>query len=337
MASENRAGSGKTDFGTRTAPHMLVQHWRGEWEAPEIRPYGPISIDPLSKGLHYGQSVFEGMKAFRQADGSVALFRPRTHLERLSRSSQRLCMPAVDVEAVLASLLELVGRDVEHVPAHPGSLYIRPLLFSDFGALVPEPSETHLFACLLLPVGAYIDRPDGLRLRTETEAIRSAPGGTGSTKCGGNYAGAMQATCRAKDEGFDEIVWLDAHERSHLEEVGTMNVFCVRGETLVTPPLGDTILPGVTRRSVIELARDRGIEVAEERIPVHEAYWRDVREVLTCGTAVGVQGVSELVHRGATLFRGEGRGPFTSELGAALEAVRYGTTDDHADWRVAVP
>lgn len=325
------------DFGTRTAPHMLLQRWNaGRWHEPEVRPYGPIELDPLAKGLHYGQSVFEGMKAFRQPDGSAALFRPQDHLERLGASAERLCMPRVEVDGLLEHLRALVALDQDHVPEAPGSLYVRPLFFSDFGALVPEPSQTHLLAVMLLPVGAYIDRPEGLRLRTETEAIRAAPGGTGSTKCGGNYAGALRTTQRAKGEGFDEVVWLDATEHRHLEEVGTMNFLCVRAGKLVTPPLTDTILPGITRRTVLKLARERGIEVVEARISVAESDWSEVEEVLTCGTAVGVQGVRELSHAGRALFEGNVMGPVTAELASALNAVRFGTTQDHPEWRVAI-
>ncbi len=324
------------DFGKKTTPHMLVQRWEeGHWLEAELRPYGPLSLDPLAKGLHYGQSVFEGMKAFRQPDGSVALFRPKDHLDRLAISAQRLCMPAVEVDTLLGGLRDLIALDLDHVPAPPASLYIRPLLFSDFGALVPEPSATHLLVCMLLPVGAYINRPDGLRLKTETESVRAAPGGTGSTKCGGNYAGALQATMRAKAEGFDEVVWLDSGEHRYLEEVGTMNLFCVRGGRLITPPLSDTILPGITRRSVIALAHDRGIEVVEECISVHEG-WGDIQEVLTCGTAVGVQGVRELSHGGQPLFAGKAMGPVTLRIAEALHDVRFGQTGDHPEWRLKI-
>jgi branched-chain amino acid aminotransferase len=321
-------------FGKQTTPHMLLQSWKGgAWQAPAIQPYGALAIDPLAKGLHYGQSVFEGMKAFRQPDGSVALFRPEVHLQRLNISADRLCMPAVEVEALLAEMRRLIDLDSEYVPNSPGSLYVRPLFFSDHGALVPEPSSRYLLAVMLLPVGPYIDKPEGLRLRTQVDSIRAAPGGMGAYKCAGNYAGALRDTYRAKEEGFDEVVWLDASERRFLEEVGTMNLFIVRKGRLVTPPLGDTILPGITRRTLITLAQDRGIDVAEERISVDAGDWSSVEEVLTCGTAVGVMGVRELRHLGTPLFAAKALGPVTTELAQALHGVRYGTSDEHPEWR----
>lgn len=324
-------------FGTQATPHMLLQPYRrGAWQASEIRPYGPLTLDPLSKGLHYGQSVFEGIKAFRQPDGSTALFRPELHLERLVSSAEHFCMPAVDLKPLLAKLCELVALDADHVPDPPGSLYIRPLLFSDHGALIPEPSSSFLLAAMLLPVGTYIDKPEGLRLRTQVDSIRAAPGGTGAVKCAGNYAGALRVTFEAKKEGLDEVVWLDAHERCFLEEVGTMNLFVVRNGRLITPPLGDTILPGITRRSLITLAMDRGIEVSEERISVDQADWNSIEEVLTCGTAVGVLGVRELLHEDRTLFYSQAMGPVTTELAGALEGVRFGTSSEHPEWRMQV-
>lgn len=321
-------------FGAEVTPHMMVQFFEDGRPGPtEIRRYGDLEISPLAKGLHYGQCVFEGMKAFRDEDGLVNLFRPRDHLERMCRSGARVCLPPIDVEQALAGIQELIALDHAHVPSAPGSLYVRPVLFASEGTLCPTPARQHLLMVVLCPVSSYIEAPDGLRLTTARDHVRAAPGGTGASKCAGNYAAALPATVAARQAGFDEVVWLDATERRYLEEVGTMNLFVVRHGELLTPPLSDTILAGITRDTVMELARDSGLSVAEARISVDPAEWRGVDEVIATGTAAGIMEVRELSHGGQTLFSGSGCGPVAQDLRVSLDAVRFGREPDPHGWR----
>ena len=324
-------------FGAEVTPHMLVQFFEDGLPGPtEIRKYGDLGISPLAKGLHYGQCVFEGMKAFRGEDSTVALFRPRDHLERMCRSAARVCLPAIDVEQALAGIVELIALDRDHVPAAPGSLYLRPVLFASEGSLSPTPARRHVLMVVSCPVSTYIEAPTGLRLTTALDHVRAAPGGTGAAKCSGNYAAALPATVAARQDGFDEVVWLDASERRYLEEIGTMNLFVVRHGELLTPPLSDTILAGITRDTVMELARDSGLSVAEARISVDPAEGRGVDEVFATGTAAGIMQGGEFCHGDRTLFSRGGRGPVAQDLRVSLDAIRFGLEADPHEWRYRV-
>ncbi len=331
MSTDARGGS--APFGARCTPHMLVQrHLEGGWQRAAIRPFGPLELSPLARCLHYGQSVFEGMKAYRTADGSIALFRPRTHLERLNRSAERLCIPRVDPEALLRSIVELVQLDAAHTPAPPDALYVRPIVFADEAALPPGIAASYLLLVLLAPVGNYFP-PEGIRLRTETRFVRAAPGGTGAAKCAGNYSGSYLAQQQARAAGFDEVLWLDARERRFVEETGSMNLMIVRDGTLTTPPCSDTILEGVTRDSLLALARELEIPSEERRLAVDPADWRGVTEVFSSGTAAGTTHVREIVHENEVLFRRAEPGPIARRLGAALDEARFGAPDARG-WRV---
>ncbi len=324
-------------FGNITTPHMLRQRHRGgRWHAPEIVPFGEISMSPLAKGINYGQSVFEGMKAYRSTDGDVALFRPRDHLRRLQRSAARLCMPPVDISTLLPAMLELIRRDDALVPAHPGSLYVRPVLFASEATLMPCAADEFELVVALCPVQDYIAAPDGLRLATCSDYVRAAPGGTGSIKCAGNYAAAMPAIERARRDGFDEALWLDAVERRWLEEAGSMNLLYVRHGLLLSPPDSDTVLPGITHASLSALAHESGLEVGRERLSIDAHDWHDIEEVLACGTAAGLMSVREVVHDGARLFSRESPGPVYHDLANRLTAARFGHDGDPRGWRVGV-
>lgn len=324
-------------FGTSTTPHMYVQRFAGgAWAPGRIEPSAPLVLGPLTHALHYGASIFEGFKAHRQPDGSSALFRPLAHLQRLNRSAARMCMPEIDPAALCASIAELVRTDVAHVPAPPDSLYVRPLSFADDGVLGYSTPTSVTLAVMLVPVTVLFKAAGGVRVRTETRYVRAGPGGTGSAKCAGNYAGALLAQREARAAGFDEVLWLDARERRWLEEAGGMNLMLVRAGKLSTPPLSDTILAGITRDSLLALARAEGLEPEERPISTDPADWKDVSEAFTSGTAAGTAHIREIVHEGRVLFARPEPGPLARRLGERLERIKFGREADPFGWRHAV-
>jgi len=333
-SATGRGGAGP--FGCRSATHCLVQRFRGgRWEEPALEPVHRLDLAPQTRAMHYAQSVFEGFKAHRQADGGVALFRPQAHLTRLNRSAARMCLPPVDPEQTLSWVRALVARDRDEVPDPPESLYVRPLLFADDEDLVAGPGDNATLFVLLSPVPAFFGDSRGLNLRTETRFVRAFPGGTGAVKAAGNYAAAMLAQRAAREEGFHEVVWLDAATRSTLEETGAMNLFVVRKGEILTPPAGDTVLPGITRDSLLRLAADHALVAREERIPLDHGFWDGVSEVFSSGTAVGCTPIASILHEGRTLFAHEGSGRVQRLLSGALMDVKEGRAADPHGWRVA--
>jgi branched-chain amino acid aminotransferase len=323
----------KRSFGSRTTARVLVRHFaERRWSEARLEPAAALALHPLTQVLHYGASVFEGLKAHRQPDGSLALFRPREHIARLNRSAERLCLPTVDEGETLADLAALVRAEAAEAPSAPGALYVRPLLFSEDAALGYSTPERAWFVTMLVPVQPLFKEA---RLRTETEYVRAAPGGTGAAKCAGNYAGALLAQKRALAENFTEVLWLDARERRWIEEAGGMNVMFVRSGVLTTPPLGDTILAGVTRASLLALARDLGIPAEERPISVDED-WSGVSEAFMSGTAAGTAHIRTIVHRGKTLFARPEPGPIAARLGPHLERLKFGHEPDPHGWRYRV-
>jgi len=325
----------KAPFGTRPTAHVFVQrHQEGAWAPGRIEAAAPLALAPLTHALHYGASIFEGFKAHRQPDGTLALFRPLDHLRRLNRSAERMCLPPVDVDALARSIAELVRTDAEQAPAPPDALYVRPLLFADGAVLGYGTPTSATLVVVLVAVPALFRGAGGVRLRTETRYVRAAPGGTGSAKCAGNYAGALRAQEQAHAEGFDEVLWLDALERRWLEEAGGMNLMLVRGGALSTPPLSDTILAGVTRDSLLALARASGLRAEERPISTDPADWKDVSEAFTSGTAAGTAHIREIVHEGRVLFARPEPGPLARQLGERLERIKFGLEPDPFGWRV---
>lgn len=325
---------GVAGFGTETTPHVLVQRFeKGAWGPARIEPSSPFHLAPLTQALHYGTSIFEGLKAHRQPDGGVAIFRLADHLARLNRSAARLCLPAVDPAALGRAILELVRRDVAHVPPAPSALYLRPLVFATDAVLGYGTPEVVTLAVMLVPVPVLFQGKGGVRLRTETRYVRAAPGGTGSAKCAGNYAGALLAQREARLEGFDEVLWLDALERRWLEEAGGMNLMLVRAGKLSTPPLSDTILPGITRDSLLRLAEEAGIPSEERPISTDPAEWGEVSEAFTSGTAAGTTHIREIVHEGHVLFARPQPGPIGRTLGERLQRIKFGQEADPFGWR----
>ena len=257
-------------FGSVFSDHQFRMDFRdGAWQQGEIGPYGDMSLSPAAMALHYGQAIFEGMKAFRQPDGSVALFRPMENIRRFNKSAERMSMALLDEGLFLNALTELVKLDRQWVPGgEEGSLYIRPFMFASEAHVGVRPSDEYRFIIFTCPVGPYYK--GNVRVKVETFFTRAAPGGTGYAKAAGNYAASLQPTAMARSEGYDQILWTDAVEHKYIEESGTMNVVFVMNGKLVSPSLGDTVLSGVTRDSVLRLAAYKGYEIEERKVAVAE-------------------------------------------------------------------
>lgn len=268
------------EFGTQLADHMLVAEYDGgQWNTPVIMPFGEIRITPAMLSLHYGQSVFEGMKAFRTKDGNINIFRPHKHLARLNRSLDRMCMPPIPEEMFLSGLQALVEVDQQWIPGDEGSsLYIRPLVFATESRLGVKVSDQYKLIIMTSPVGPYQSKP--YRLKVENHFVRTAEGGTGFAKCAGNYGGAFYPTQIALEEGFNQILWTDHKEHRYIDEVGMMNVMFVLSGKLITPQLTSAILEGVTRDSILTLAKDMAIFPVEER----KISMDEIKEGFTKGT-----------------------------------------------------
>ncbi len=257
-------------FGNHISDHMLVADYKnGEWQGPKIVPYGNLSLSPAMLSLHYGQSIFEGMKAFKNKDKKIIVFRPERHHKRMNKSLERMCMPAIPEELFMNSLTSLITVDAEWVPASEGSsLYLRPFVFASEAKLGVKISEEYKFIILTSPVGPYFSKP--VRVKVEEEFVRAAEGGTGFAKCAGNYGGAFYPTLLAQKQGFDQVLWTDAKEHKYIDESGAMNVMFVLNGKLVTPRLVTSLLDGVTRNSILTLSESMGIEKEERKISIGE-------------------------------------------------------------------
>lgn len=328
-------------FGTVFCDHMLVAECRdGRWTDPRIEPYGPLPLPPSISGLQYGISVFEGHKAFRTVGGDVVLFRPYENWERLRRSCRRLVLPEVPEDIYVEGLRELIRTDQAWIPEpDEGALYIRPCVFATDAALRVGPSSACRFVIFTCAVGQYYPAP--LRLVVTTDYVRAFPGGTGNVKPAGNYAPALLAEAQARDGGFSGVLWLDGRERRFVEEAGVMNVFFVIDDAVVTPALGDTILPGITRDSVITLLEATGIPVEERPLPIDEVIAAHaagrLRECFGTGTAATISHVAEITYRGKTMTLP----PVADrEIGPAvlarMTALRTGREPDHRGWLIPV-
>ncbi|MAU84594.1 branched-chain amino acid aminotransferase [Gordonia sp. Z-3] len=347
--SENRRAEILTapGFGKYFTDNMVMVDYdvdRG-WHNAQVRPYGPIALDPSAMVLHYGQEVFEGLKAYRQPDGSIAAFRPESNGLRLQRSAERLAMPPLPVDDFIASLRVLLDADNEWVPAAGGeeALYLRPFMFaSQAGLGVNAPSAQYIYSVIASPAGSYFTggiKPVSVWL--STEYVRAAPGGTGFAKCGGNYAAAFLAQAQATAHGCDQVVWLDAVERRYIEEMGGMNLFFVFGSgadaRLVTPELTGSLLPGITRDSLLQLATDAGFTVEERRISTEElrkgVASGDITEVFACGTAAVITPVGRVKGDTEDYLIGDGAaGEVTQALRDTLTGIQRGTFADTHGW-----
>ncbi|MQA88292.1 MAG: branched-chain amino acid aminotransferase [Streptosporangiales bacterium] len=337
-------------FGQVFTDHMITIRWSAEqgWHDAQLRPYGPLQLDPATAVLHYSQSIFEGFKAYHQDSGGVKTFRPDANARRFNRSAARLALPALPEEIFVEAADLLIQNDREWVPtAEEHSLYIRPFMFATEVFLGVRPAREYLFIVLASPAGAYFAKGvKPVSVWLSEDYVRAAPGGTGEAKCGGNYAASLVAQQQAADNGCDQVVWLDAAEHRQVEEMGGMNLFFVYGSeerevTLVTPELTGTLLPGVTRDSLLTLGREMGYKVEERRVSVDE--WRrdlgsgNLTEAFACGTAAVITPVGEVKSAtGGFVVRDGQPGPITMKLRRMLLDIQHGRVPDQHGWLHAV-
>ncbi len=337
-------------FGNHFTDHMVLIDWTEAdgWINPRVVPYAPLSMDPASSVLHYGQAIFEGLKAYRQADGSIATFRPENNAARFQDSAERMAMPALPTDLFVESLKQLVDIDQRWVPAAGGEecLYLRPFMVSTEIGLGVHPANSYTYCVIASPAGAYFAggiKPVSVWLATEY--VRAAPGGTGAAKFAGNYAASLKAQAYAIEQGCDQVVWLDAIEHKYVEEMGGMNLAFVFGEgenaKVVTPKLTGTLLPGVTRLSLLEIARDLGYEVEERLISTQE--WEEaarsgaMTEAFACGTAAVVTPVGTVKHQNGEFQVNDGAiGTLTMALREHLTGIQRGSVADSHQWMVTL-
>lgn len=332
-------------FGTIFTDHMyLMDYTKGKgWHDPRVVPYGKIALEPSAMVFHYGQEMFEGMKAYKTEDGRVLLFRPDKNIARANKSNRRLCIPEIPEDDFLNGLKELVKLDAAWIPTKPGtSLYIRPFVIATDPFLGVRPSDTYQFIIILSPVGAYY--PEGLnpvKIWIEDEYVRAVRGGIGEAKTGGNYVASMAAQVKAHDEGYSQVLWLDGVERKYIEEVGAMNIFFKINGTVVTPQLNGSILPGVTRDSVLALCRSWGIPTEERKISAEELYQAakdgTLEEVFGTGTAAVISPVGHLRFEDHVIqVKDGGIGALSQKLYDTITGIQLGKIKDELGWTVEV-
>jgi branched-chain amino acid aminotransferase len=328
-------------FGHTFSDHMFVADYKdGEWKNLEIIPYGEIGFSPAISALHYGQAFFEGLKAYKHADGNVSVFRPNKNAQRFNKSAERLCMPQLPEEIFIQSILSLVDVDRDWIPSKPNhSLYIRPVMFATDAFLGVTPSSTYKYVVLTGPTGPYFTKP--LRVKIETHYTRAAEGGFGYAKAAGNYGGSMLPFRKAAEEGFDQLIWTDAKDHLYVEEMGAANVMFLLDGKLITPSTRDTILDGVTRDTVITLAREWGIPVEERRVAISEIIEGAQSDKLTdafgAGTAATIAPVGSISFQGEEYFLSDPKTrEFSQKVLTTLDAIRYGNAPDEHGWNYMV-
>ncbi len=328
-------------FGRHMADHMFVMAYDREqgWHDPVIKKYANFSLDPAAMVLHYGQAIFEGLKAYRDPEGRLLLFRPTANFERMNSSATRMCMPTIPVDRVMEGLKMLLRLDADWVPANQGaSLYIRPTMVATEPALGVRPANQYLFFIITCPVGAYY--PEGfnpVKIFVTDKYVRAVPGGVGAAKTAGNYAASIMAAVEAQRAGYTQVLWLDAVERRYVEEVGTMNIFFRIGDEVITPPLTGSILPGITRDSVLQLIKDWGLRVVERRIMIDEVFAAAERgmlkDVFGTGTAAVISPVGALHYQGHDCTVNNGKtGELAQRLFDNLQGIQYGKLPDPHGW-----
>lgn len=332
----------KLGFGKYFTDHMLMMTYSdGKWNEPEIVPYAPVPMDPCTNVLHYGQGIFEGMKAYKTPEGKITMFRAYDNLNRLNKSADRLCMPNVDIELVMDCLKELLRIEQDWIPTAPGTaLYIRPFMIANDKALGVHAAHNYIFFIILSPVGSYYAH--GLqptKILIEEELVRAPLGGTGECKCMGNYAASLLAGERANQKGYDQVLWLDGKEHKYVEEVGAMNIFFVIDGVVITPALVGSILHGVTRRSAIEVLQKAGYKVEERRISVDEVVKAHkegrLNEVFGTGTAAVISPVGVLHYKGEDLvINNNEMGEISRYAYDTITGIQNGRIKDEFGWIV---
>lgn len=331
----------KLGFGSIFTDHMFLMNYEAGkgWYDPRVVPYGDFPMDPASMVFHYGQAIFEGTKCYRREDGGLQLFRPADNLARMTRSAQRMGMPALDEETALAGLKKVVEIDQDWVPHQDGtSLYIRPTMIALDAQLGVHAAKKYLFFIILSPVGAYYK--EGLKpvgIYVEDEYVRAVRGGVGFTKCAGNYAASILAGEEAAKKGYAQVLWLDGVEQKYVEEVGSMNMMFAYGNKIVTPMLNGSILPGITRDSILKLAKQLGYEVEEKKLAIADIF-ADAKsgkltEAFGTGTAAVISPVGKLCWKDEVLTIGDGNiGAVSQKLYDTLTGMQYGKVEDTNNW-----
>ena len=331
----------KLGFGKQFTDRMLLAEWTTDrgWCDARIQPYAPFVLDPSCLVFHYAQEIFEGLKAYKWADGRVALFRPEMNARRFNQSAERMCMPAVPEELFLGGIEQLLSLEKEWVPGAPEtSLYIRPAMIAVEPVLGVKPSAHYYFFVILSPVGAYYAAGfNPVSILVEDHYVRAVPGGTGEAKTGGNYASSLRAALEAKEKGYDQVLWLDGCEQRYIEEVGSMNMFFAYGNKIITAALNGSILSGITRNSILTLAAALGYEVEERPIDIHDLM-ADIRngqvtEAFGSGTAAVVTPVGTLCFKDEIVQLSGGKvGKLTQELYDTLTGIQTGKRKDDFGW-----
>lgn len=331
-------------FGKYYTDYMFMLDWYSDkgFTDPRIIPYGPIEFDPASLVLHYAQETFEGLKAYKTADGRILLFRPNMNAKRFQKSNERLCMPVLPEEDFIQAIVELVKKEQDWIPDLPGtSLYIRPFMFAYQPKLGVHAAEHYKFLVILSPVGSYYK--EGLqpvKIYVEDQLVRAVKGGTGFAKCGGNYASSILAQMKAEEMGYSQVLWLDGVEHKYVEEVGTMNVMFVIDGKIVTAPLEGSVLPGVTRDSMIQLLKDKGYTVEERKLSIQEliaaAKEGKLSEAFGTGTAAVISPIGTLAYKDEVFFNNQQIGEISQMLYDTLTGIQTGRLEDKFGWTYEV-
>ncbi|MDD6188849.1 MAG: branched-chain amino acid aminotransferase [Clostridiales bacterium] len=344
-APKEKPDESSLGFGKKFSDHMFMMNYtQGQgWHDGRIVPYGPFELDPSCMVFHYAQEIFEGMKAYRTEDGSVQLFRPIENARRINSSAERMCIPTIPEEDFVDAVKELVAVDEDWVPHSPGtSLYIRPFIIATDAALGVHASKTYIFCIICSPSGSYYAAGiNPVKIYVENDDVRAVRGGTGYTKCGGNYAGSIRAAEKAEQAGYSQVLWLDGVERKYIEEVGAMNVMFKIGGKVVTPALHGTVLPGITRKSCIELIRSWGIEVEERLLSAEELFDAAEKGLLEeawgTGTAAVVSPIGEMKWNDRVVSVNGGKiGELTQRLYDELTGIQWGRIEDTRGWIVKI-
>lgn len=338
---KEKPDSSTLGFGKIFTDYMFIMDYSREqgWHDARIVPFANLSLHPASTVLHYGSEIFEGMKAYRRADGKVQLFRPMENIKRMNNSAERLCLPQIPEDDALQALTAFVKTEQDWTPSAPGtSLYIRPFMFGNDESLGVHAVHNATFVIIASPVGSYYKEGlNPVKIMIEDTDVRAVRGGTGYAKCGGNYAASNRAGERAEEKGYSQVLWLDGVERKYIEEVGAMNVMFKIGGEIVTPALTGSILPGITRKSCIEVLRDKGYNVTERLLSVDELAAAlengTLEEAWGCGTAAVVSPIGELCYKDKKYVIGGGKiGALTQELYDTLTGIQWGKTEDKYGW-----
>jgi len=332
-------------FGDIFTDHMFTMEYESGkgWFNAEIQPYGKLSVDPAAMGIHYGQEVFEGLKAYYGKGGRIHLFRARDNFERLNRSARRMCMPEVDIDFAMNAMKKLILLDKKWIPRSRGtSLYIRPTMLATEPHLGVRPAKTYIFYIIIGPVGAYYKEGlNPVKIYVEDFYVRAPVGGTGEAKTAGNYGASLLAAEKAQQKGFTQVLWLDAAEKKYVEEVGTMNMFFVINGEVITAPLTGSILPGMTRASVIQIVKDWGMKVTERSIAIDEVVEASengtLKEAFGTGTAAVISPVGQVTYKGKNYVVAGGKmGELSQRLYNEIVAIQYGDKPDPYGWVEAI-